>query len=234
MELKIEGAMKITPQILSIPPYLSTSWNKIASLFVKEESGHLNLTILLQSGHQVVIPHLSQAVIKAIFDAHAKYTGLSIGLLPQEKDEASINLALPMNQADGNTIDVFGSAAQHNPEHANFPSLPPQVLKKIAAIAQALGMNTLPNFSHAESGCNCVFCQVVRAIQGETQELSQEEVTAEDLKFRTWDIEETAEKLFIVKNPLDPNEHYNVFLGEPIGCTCGQKNCEHIRAVLNT
>ena len=40
--------------------------------------------------------------------------------------------------------------------------------------------------------------------------------------------------LIVVTNPLDANEHYNVFLGDPIGCTCGQKNCEHIRAVLNS
>ena len=35
-------------------------------------------------------------------------------------------------------------------------------------------------------------------------------------------------------DPLDPNEHYNVFLGTPLGCTCGEKDCEHIRAVLST
>jgi PhoH-like ATPase len=49
-----------------------------------------------------------------------------------------------------------------------------------------------------------------------------------------WGIEQTAEQLYKVTNPLDANEQYNVFLGTPLGCTCGLKNCEHIRAVLNT
>ena len=56
----------------------------------------------------------------------------------------------------------------------------------------------------------------------------------EDLKFRNWEIEQTADKLYIVTNPFDKNEHYSVFLGDPLGCTCGEKNCEHIRAVLTT
>jgi hypothetical protein len=35
-------------------------------------------------------------------------------------------------------------------------------------------------------------------------------------------------------NPLDHKEHYNVFLGDPIGCSCGNNNCEHIQAVLKS
>jgi hypothetical protein len=61
-----------------------------------------------------------------------------------------------------------------------------------------------------------------------------EEVSDEDLKFRDWEIKQTAEQLYTVTNPLDANEHYNVFLGSPLGCTCGDKNCEHIRAVLTS
>ena len=61
-----------------------------------------------------------------------------------------------------------------------------------------------------------------------------EEVTDEDLKFRTWDIKQPGKKLYLVTNPLDNNENYNVFLGKPVGCTCGQKYCEHIKAVLNS
>ena len=62
----------------------------------------------------------------------------------------------------------------------------------------------------------------------------EEEITEDDLKFRNWDIRQTADKLYAVTNPLDENEHYSVFLGTPLGCTCGEKNCEHIRAVLNS
>ncbi|MGH2612567.1 MAG: hypothetical protein ACRDFB_05905, partial [Rhabdochlamydiaceae bacterium] len=62
----------------------------------------------------------------------------------------------------------------------------------------------------------------------------EEEVSDEDLKFRTWDIKQENDKLYSVTNPLDKKEHYNVFLGKPLGCTCGNKNCEHIQAVLKS
>jgi hypothetical protein len=65
------------------------------------------------------------------------------------------------------------------------------------------------------------------------QEAKEELVSDDELKFRTWDISQSNEKLYIVSNPLDDHEHYSVYLGEPIGCTCGQKLCEHVRAVLN-
>jgi hypothetical protein len=77
-------------------------------------------------------------------------------------------------------------------------------------------------------------CQIAKALHGELPEEQEEEVTDEDLKFRLWDIDQTGDKLYVVTNPLDSKEYYNVFLGDPIGCTCGEKNCEHIRAVLNS
>jgi hypothetical protein len=66
------------------------------------------------------------------------------------------------------------------------------------------------------------------------EEEQEEMVSDEELKFRSWDVVQTGEKLYLVCNPIDSKEHYNVYLGEPIGCTCGQTHCEHIRAVLNT
>ena len=43
---------------------------------------------------------------------------------------------------------------------------------------------------------------------------------------------QTDEKMFTVTNRLDKNEKFNVYLGKPIGCTCGKEGCEHILAVL--
>ena len=60
------------------------------------------------------------------------------------------------------------------------------------------------------------------------------EITPEELQFKDWEIAQKDGKLYHVINPLDKNEYYDVFLGDPIGCTCGNKNCEHIRAVLST
>jgi hypothetical protein len=79
-------------------------------------------------------------------------------------------------------------------------------------------------------------CQVARAIHNESSLKKENEdiVTEEDLRFRIWDIHQTGEKLYTVTNPLDPREQYNVFLGSPLGCTCGQNNCDHIKAVLSS
>ena len=122
---------------------------------------------------------------------------------------------------------------QHNPEQSDLPPVSPDILKKIAAVAKAFGLEDFSNLPKAEVNCNCFYCQVSRVLHGE-ENVQEIEVSDEDLKFKSWDVKQSADKLYIVTNPLDVNEHYNVFLGEPLGCTCGQKNCEHIRAVLNT
>ncbi len=87
-------------------------------------------------------------------------------------------------------------------------------------------------FPKPEPHCNCPHCQIARAMHGiEKQEL-EEPVSDEDLKFRDWEIKQTGEKLYSVTNPIDPSEQYTVFLGEPVGCTCGHSHCEHIKSVL--
>ena len=68
----------------------------------------------------------------------------------------------------------------------------------------------------------------------QTIEIQEEEVSREDLQFREWDIEQTSEKVYVVTNPLDKEEKYQIHLGKPIGCTCGSAHCDHIRAVLES
>ena len=204
--------MKITANILSIPPYLSTTWKNISSLHVEGE----RLIVLLQNGTSVEVPGLSSATIEEIFDAHARSTEEGPIATP-------LSFSLPLNGS-------IGSAMQHNPEQAELPPLPPEMLKKITTIARAFGVDdSLPT---PESNCNCIYCQIARSLNGEQEQV--EEVSDEDLKFRNWEIAQVEEKLYTVTNPLDPTEHYNVFLGSPIGCTCGSKECEHIRAVLHS
>lgn len=205
--------MKITPKVLSIPPYLSTTWKNISSLHVKEEKGSFTLLAILQSGVQAKVPNLSEVEVNAIFEAHAHYA--------EGKNK------------DPNSIESLASSMQHNPEQANLPPLPPDVLKKLSDLAKSVGLENAGDLVQAEPHCNCVYCQVVKALQGETAPI-EEEVTDDDLKFKTWDIQQKNTKLYTATNPLDPNEYYTVFLGEPIGCTCGHKNCEHLRAVLST
>ena len=125
---------------------------------------------------------------------------------------------------------------QHNSAQGDAPDLPAELIQKIAGIAQIMAGGDLKNFPKPEPHCNCMHCQVARAIHnGEKEDEADEEtVSDEDLQFRTWDISQSGEKLFTVTNPLDSDEHYNVFLGSPVGCTCGESHCEHIRAVLSS
>lgn len=230
--------MKLTPKVLTIPPYLSTTWKAIASMHVQGKEGSFCLIVSLKTGQVIEVPALDKESVTKIFEAHVQYSG-SPSSSQEPKPEPSneggvaepISFSFPF-KGEGSIAEAFGTASQHNPEQSDLPSLSPGVLKKITAIAEAFGMEAIEALSPAEPGCNCIYCQVVNALRGDGPD--EEEVTEEDLKFRSWDVRQTADKLYIVTNPIDENEHYNVYLGEPLGCTCGEKNCEHIRAVLNT
>lgn len=204
--------MKITPTILSIPPYLSTTWSNIAALRVDGDS---NLIVTLHNGSEVEIPGLAPDHLTAVFEAHTRYGGAS-----------GSNVLLR------NTIDPLTTVLQHNPDQAHLDPLPPEMLEKISDMAKALGFDDTSVLPKAEPHCNCPYCQVARAFAGE--ENKEEIIEESDLHFRDWEISEKSNKLYLITNPLDANEQYSVFLGDPLGCTCGEKNCEHIRAVLNT
>lgn len=215
--------MKITTTILSIPPYLSTAWKNISSLHVREERGLFTLMVWLENGTQVEVPSLDSSTVDEIFKAHARFLEESSPL------KNPISFSLPL-KPEG-PIETLGASMQHNPAQSHLPPLPPEVLEKITLIARAFGLEDSSFLTPPEPECGCIYCQVTRSLQGGEDSA---EVTEEDLKFRNWEIQQTSDKLYCVTNPLDANEHYNVFLGTPLGCTCGSKNCEHIRAVLNT
>lgn len=216
--------MKITPKILSIPPYLSTTWKNIASLQAKPTGNVFTLQVLLQNQKTVEVPGLNQEMIDEIFASHARFADPS-----KLEIDPSFGFSLPIQGEGG--VDALNPALHHNPEQANLPPLQPEVLRKIAAIAKIIGAESF-SFLKAEPNCNCLHCQISRAFQQEEE--FEEVVSDEDLRFRDWDITQTGDKLYQVVNPLDSAEHYNVFLGKPIGCTCGSKDCEHIRAVLKS
>lgn len=223
--------MKITPKILSIPPYLSTTWKNISSLVVKPDGDFLKLVVILQNRVQVEIPSLNKEIVDQVFEAHAKYAELEGG--PLFPLDGAYHLDLPFKSAETGP-ELLSSSMHHNPDQKDLPPLPPDILKKIGTIVKAFGLEDFSLIPQSEENCNCMYCQVVRSIRGEEKEPHEELISEEDLKFKTWDIEQAGEKLYTVINPLDQNERYNVFLGEPLGCTCGQKNCEHIRAVLSS
>ncbi|MBS0653709.1 MAG: hypothetical protein JSR39_09350 [Verrucomicrobia bacterium] len=249
--------MLITPSILSIPPYISTSWKSIASLHVEMQLSHPVLVVTLTTGARINIPHLDNISIEAIFANHAKHLELEQGSAPEKlppkkpaapspaKDTLASSFSFPLEtpfNAPLNNLDHMGAVLQHNPEQSDAPDLPKELIQKITGLSKTIGISDPNMIPQPEPHCNCTHCQIARALHAgfeahEPEQIANEEeeiVSEEDLKFRTWDINQTGDKLFIVQNPLDAKEHYSVYLGEPIGCTCGEKHCEHVRAVLNS
>lgn len=224
--------MKITSKILSIPPYLSTTWKNISSLHVRESENQFTLVVLLQNRTQIEVPNLDKAAIDEIFDAHARAADEEG--LPAFPLDSPFSFSLPIGSDGLFDSRGAGPSFEHKPEQTNLPPLQPELLKKIAIIARSFGLEEF--LTKPEAGCNCMYCQLCRASSNENKEDGEklEEITQEDLRFRDWIIEQKGDQLYLVTNPLDENEHYNVFLGTPIGCTCGSKNCEHIQAVLKS
>lgn len=239
--------MKINNKILSLPPYISTSWKNVLSLHMEpRDDGHA-LVVGLVNGSTIEVPNLDKPILQSIFAAHEKHleqentTKNSPSAPPGPTlPNAPTIIGLPINMGIEGMDQQIGSLLHHNPEAANSPDLPPDVLEKIATLAKVIGLDSSDTMPKAEPHCNCMHCQILRAMQNEPQtaelpvETVEEEVLESDLKFRDWDIKQSGDKLYIVTNPFNAEEHYNVFLGTPVGCTCGEKNCQHIRAVLNS
>ncbi len=221
--------MKITDKIISIPPYISTSWDKISSLHLSEDK----LVITLIDGTRVFVPHLTDDALSEIFTAHAHFLDIkpTKTALAQPSMEQAFNA--PFRVLFG-TLESLTQALQHNPAYSNLAPLPQEIVSKIELLAKQMPQEELANFLHPVDGCNCMYCQISRILKGTGDEKPQieEEVGEEELRFEEWAVESIGDKLYLVTSKLDPSEQYRVFLGDPIGCTCGKQNCEHIVAVL--
>ncbi len=237
--------MKINSKILSIPPHISTSWDNVSGIFM--DSSATVLVISLKNGQSVSIPGLDKNVLQEVFTAHAEYLEQSA---PNEAlpDTILSNLKdafqFPGDQHPPINLENLGSFTgmmQHDPSQKNAADLPKEILDRVSQVAKALGLDK-DSFDAPEGQphCNCPYCQIARALVGATTKNvapidSTEEVVQDiELKFREWDINQVADKLYEINNPLDKSERYQVYLGQPIGCTCGKNNCEHIIAVLNS
>lgn len=231
--------MKINSKILSIPPYISTSWDQVSSLHTEQEEGYPLLVVTLETGARIEIPRLNLPLIELAFNMHTQYLNEEKAT-PAANSEQVLNISLPSIRLSSAHLENVATYLQHNDEEKESPDLPAEILNKVASLSKTVGINDPDILPKAEPHCNCPHCQIARAIQAgiqteeENPETAEEEVRDEDLKFRTWDILQTADKLYRVSNPLDHQEHYSVYLGQPVGCTCGSKNCEHIQAVLKS
>lgn len=235
--------MKINSKILNIPPFISTSWDKIASLHMKGPT----LAVVLSSGETILVPGLAPSTVELIFAAHANYleTEEAKPQMPQQMQSGNLFMQAFAGGEEGDlpvrfgfsSLDGMGGALQHDPSQSEAPPLPDEVLSKIAAISKIVASDESVTFPKAHPGCNCMHCQICRAIDGETADAAIEvepEVLPEELRFQDWEIAQVGDKLYEVVNPLDRQEKYNVYLGDPVGCTCGNPGCEHILAVLKS
>jgi len=238
--------MIINNKILNLPPYISTTWNNVLGLHMKGPT----LVISLSTGESVLIDGLSKDLIETIFLAHRSYLeqqdfsnpvhqnqpASPFGLLNQPISPAGLEFL----QFGQNAIKGIGAAMQHSDALAHAPDLPAEFLDKIAAIAKIVAPEGQEGLPQAELNCNCPHCQIANAINGQRHHHApiadphDEPVSPEDLTFQQWKIEQTGTNLYQVTNKLDPKEVYQVYLGDPVGCTCGEKNCVHIPAVLKS
>lgn len=235
--------IKINDKILCFPPYISTTWDNVKSLRIENEvDGQEIFVITLNDNFRVRIADIDVQIANTIFATHLRHLEQKTEAIP-----AHPMMGIAQGQFPGmpfrigfGGLENLGSVLQHNPAQSNIPPLPKEIISKISGVAKVMSPEEMSLLPKPEPHCNCVHCQITRAMYQDESEpvheamLEEEIVTDEDLRFRLWDIDQTGDKLYNVKNPLDENEQYGVFLGDPIGCTCGQKNCEHIRAVLNS
>jgi hypothetical protein len=213
------------------------------------------LIVNMFDGETVQIPDLKAEILEKIFESHAKF--LEENSVIEEQEARSLG-SFPFQQPQGGTgemelplkfgigaMDSWGAALQHNPSQANMPNLPEEVLEKVRSISKIIAPDDPAVTPKPEPHCNCMHCQIARAInqglgnndiyQKNDPVKEKEEVISEaDLHFQQWDIKQTDEKMYSVINRLDKDEKYNVYLGHPVGCTCGIAGCEHILAVLKS
>lgn len=244
--------MKINDTIISIPPYLSTTWNQILSIKMKGSQ----LSVSLKDGDTINIPDLDEETKDLIFKTHAENiekrcfeeTQTKKSLLENEKKELSVlsevlleNQGLqgfPLKFGFG-TLEGLNPVGGHNPLEANAPKIPDHILDKITMIAKAVAPDELSLFPKDIPNCNCFHCQISRKINQDStsieSEVIEEEIVKDDeLLFNQWNVSLIGDRLYKVSNKLDEKEAYTVFLGSPVGCNCGNENCEHIIQVLRS
>lgn len=246
--------MKINHKIFNLPPFISTAWSNIQTLRMSETT----LVVTLNDGESILIPEIKPELLETIFDSHSTFLESNEKPIkaPSKKtppfsfplgdtDESQIEFPFKFGMG---TLENIGNAIQHNPEQADYPNLPEEILGKIRSISKIiLTEEGIENAPKAEPHCNCMYCQIAHALnegmgindiyQEEEEQTNIEvinETTDINLEFQQWNIDQKDDKIYTVTNRLDKEEHYNVFLGTPVGCTCGKEGCDHILAVLKS
>jgi hypothetical protein len=215
------SAMQLNDSFFSFPPYLSAPWDQVSALAMNP-SGRIECHLM--NGDVITLPELTVEQTELIFKAHAANLKKS-NPFPDPQFPFKIGIA-----AEG-----LAAPLQHNPKAGATPELPPDIILKIAQATKMLLPKEHLEDIKPEPKCLCSFCQIAALIHAPEEILFEgEPVSDQELCFEQWEIKQTGEKLYCVTNKLDSHETYSVHLGNPIGCTCGKENCDHILSVLKS
>lgn len=249
--------MKINQRVLHIPPYISCKWSEIASIGVENIEGKDLLHVQLLSGARATVPNLNQDEIDLIFKMHVHHLEEVADEEERFKNVKEIPFFSNLFQAppmDANVATSFGAPISfhldandpsslfqgHNPQFSNSPPLPKEILDKITLIAKAIGGEMIKEVEPVEL-CNCFFCQIARALKNERIEERKPHVPKNLPKDLLrggidpeWMVDEVGPNMFKVISREEPGMVYQVYLGHPIGCSCGSNRCQHIIAALKT
>lgn len=154
---------------------------------------------------------------------------------PWETQSGRLGLLDNLPLSDQEIAELEQQLLDHRPELTESPDLPTALLQRMSVMGQFLHPDILEQMPRAVAGCRCPFCQLHRVLHREPPDTALppvEEVSEQDLLFRSWIVQDCGDHLFEVTNSTDPAECYRVFVGEPVGCTCGRHGCEHVKAVL--
>ncbi len=255
--------MKITDLIVSIPPHISTSWENIASLHMQDGALIFTLKDGKIVSIHDLLPDVVEQVFSAhasFLEAHLtnsptkessikEKSNLNTFISNQNISNLEQLFASPL-RLNANSLESMGQVMQHNPAYSGLPPIPDEVVNKIATLAKVIPEEDLLAMPLPEVNCNCMYCQINRILRAATGigenvgedkipdhphlPEGEEKISEEDLKFEQWKVAQVRDNMYIVSNKLDNREEYTVYLGNPVGCTCGKSNCEHIVAVLRS
>lgn len=207
----------------------------------------------------MAIPNLPSSMQELLFSCHieaierTQKTDHHSPVLRQEDLHAILNavqtgikeiMALIL-KLGSSAISSVGKVLEHDPNNSHLPPIAEEMKKKILLLLNVVPKEDILAMPTPVLGCNCMYCQINRTLregigihESDLEENRDQEnddtVDEKDLEFSEWNVTPISEKLFLVRNKLDEHEEYRVFLGNPIGCTCGKANCEHIVAVLRS
>lgn len=165
--------------------------------------------------------------------------GLNMGLNMGMTTGMNLGIAVPLSMVSplanpSSSLVPLVQNLRHNPELKDLPSLPSDLLEKIAHTARELYSQD-PDLEMPTpiAGCHCMHCQLARAVQTGAEQAG-EPVNEQELRFSNWHVHPLGASLYYVVSTMDPSQSFEVQLKPEITCSCQASACVHIEAVLRS